>query len=300
MARLSFHRIRLGAASVAVAVVFVGTLVYGVDYYQLDLKDRVTNAKHSDLRPGGKIGVKLGTLGAALFCCLYAYPLRKRWKFFQRFGKTKNWLDFHILFGISAPLIITVHSSFKLQGIAGIAYWIMMAVMASGFIGRYLYSQIPRRLDAAALTLDEVRDLCAVTANEVASQLMFSEEELRPVLAKADLERIEQLPLAPAIVAMVWMDIQRPFQLAALRRRASSSLMETIRTAGGLLPSSNHALEEAVRLVRRQAWLLAKKSFLGRTSQLFQLWHVVHRPFSYSFAVLAVIHITLVLLLGYY
>jgi hypothetical protein len=244
--------------------------------------------------------VKLGLLGATLFCCLYAYPIRKRWKFLQRFGKTKNWLDFHVLFGISAPLIITVHSSFKLQGLAGIAYWLMMAVMASGFIGRYFYAQIPRRLDAAALTLDEVRDLCSSTRSEISRQNIFSEDQLRPVLATSDLERIERLSLLSAIVAMVWMDLCRPFRLAALRRRASTSLMERLKMAGGLLSSSNRELEEAVRLVRRQSWLLAKMSFLGKTNQVFQLWHVVHRPFSYSFAVLAVIHIGLVLLLGYY
>jgi hypothetical protein len=271
-----------------------------VDYYQLELKDRVASDKHAQLRPGGSFGVKLGAMGAVLFCCLYAYPIRKRWKFLQRFGKTKNWLDFHILFGISAPLIITVHSSFKLQGLAGVAYWLMMAVMASGFVGRYLYAQIPRRLDAVALTLDEVRDLCASTRSDITRQHVFSQEELQPVLAVSDLEQMARLSLFPAIGAMIWIDICRPFRLAALRRHSTTSMLEKLRMAGGLLPSSNRALEEAVHLVRRQAWLLAKMSFLGRTNQVFQLWHVVHRPFSYSFAVLAVIHITLVLLLGYY
>jgi hypothetical protein len=29
------------------------------------------------------------------------------------------------------------------------------------------------------------------------------------------------------------------------------------------------------------------------------LWHVVHRPFSYAFAILAIVHISLVLYMGY-
>jgi hypothetical protein len=69
---------------------------------------------------------------------------------------------------------------------------------------------------------------------------------------------------------------------------------------GGLFRSSDVEIENAVRLVRRESWLLAKMAFLGRVQQLFQLWHVVHRPFSYSFAVLAIIHIALVLAMGYY
>ena len=40
--------------------------------------------------------------------------------------------------------------------------------------------------------------------------------------------------------------------------------------------------------------------FLKRIEDVFHLWHVVHRPFSYSFAVLVVAHITVALLLGYY
>jgi hypothetical protein len=291
---------KLMVVSAAIIAVLAGTFAYGLDYYKLELRDRVINAKHSELRPGGTLGVRLGALGAVLFLCLYAYPIRKRSKFLQRFGKTKNWLDFHVLFGISAPLIITLHSSFKLQGLAGVAYWLMISVMASGFVGRYFYAQIPRRLDAAALTLDEVRELCSTTQSEVAKQRVFSERELQSVLAAEELKRIEHMSLMSAVIAMMWIDLQRPFHVAALRRRSSRSFAENLRTVGGLLPSSNQELEEAIRLVRKESWLLAKMAFLGKTSQIFQLWHVVHRPFSYSFAVLAVIHVTLVLLMGYY
>ena len=38
------------------------------------------------------------------------------------------------------------------------AFWIMTAVTASGFIGRYLYAQIPRTLNAAELTIKEIQD----------------------------------------------------------------------------------------------------------------------------------------------
>ena len=44
-----------------------------------------------------------------------------------------------------------------MRGLAGIAYWIMIAVMLSGLVGRYLYSQIPRRINAAELSLQEMQ-----------------------------------------------------------------------------------------------------------------------------------------------
>jgi hypothetical protein len=44
----------------------------------------------------------------------------------------------------------------------------------------------------------------------------------------------------------------------------------------------------------------AKLLFLARTQQVFQMWHVVHRPFSLAFVVLVAVHITVALLFGYY
>lgn len=38
--------------------------------------------------------------------------------------------------------------------------------------------------------------------------------------------------------------------------------------------------------------------FLSKMRQLFKLWHVIHRPFSYSFAALALLHVIVVTVLG--
>ncbi len=54
-----------------------------------------------------------------------------------------------------------------------------------------------------------------------------------------------------------------------------------------------------VAVARRQAGLSKRILFLQRTQQVFNLWHVVHRPFSYAFAILAIVHIGLVLYMGY-
>jgi hypothetical protein len=39
--------------------------------------------------------------------------------------------------------------------------------------------------------------------------------------------------------------------------------------------------------------------FLSRTRESFGLWHVIHRPFSYSFAILAIFQMVVALGLGY-
>ncbi len=53
------------------------------------------------------------------------------------------------------------------------------------------------------------------------------------------------------------------------------------------------------RLARRQSWLTAKICFLDRAGQIFKMWHVVHRPFSYAFLLLLAIHIGMALWMGF-
>jgi hypothetical protein len=72
-----------------------------------------------------------------------------------------------------------------------------------------------------------------------------------------------------------------------------------MQTIGGLLSSSSPEVERVVRLVRRKASFSRRVIFLGHTQRVFHLWHVIHRPFSYAFAVLAVLHIVVVMGLGF-
>src|SRR5579862_9376796 len=152
------HRMRLLLAwMVALAIVLV-IAGYGMDYYTLSSINRPFSPKHDLLKPSGSIGMKLGLFGVLLFFLIYLYPLRKKWGWLGRQGNSRHWLDFHVVLGTTAPLVIALHSSFKFGGIAGMAFWIMTAVTLSGFIGRYLYSQIPRTLNAAELTVKEIQD----------------------------------------------------------------------------------------------------------------------------------------------
>jgi hypothetical protein len=73
-----------------------------------------------------------------------------------------------------------------------------------------------------------------------------------------------------------------------------------IRTFWGLLPSNQANLEKVIDLARQRSWMATKLSFMAKTQQVFHLWHVVHRPFSISFAILAIVHICVALTMGYF
>ncbi|MBI1787325.1 MAG: hypothetical protein HYR60_07215 [Acidobacteria bacterium] len=293
------HRLRLVLAWIAVGGLIAFLAVYGFSYYRLDLPSRAYSSMHPLLRPSGVIGVRLGILGLIMFLLLYLYPLRKHWEWLAQFGQTKHWLDFHVLLGITAPLVITLHSSFKLNGLAGVAYWIMVLVALSGFIGRYLYAQIPRRISTVEMSSKEMEKQMSVWALQLARQSVLTPAEMAPLLALPTRAEVERMTAFRALWTMFEMDVARPFQVARLRRRMLST-WGVIRTGGGLLPSDHAGLEKIIRTVRRHSWLSTKMLFLGRVHEVFHLWHVIHRPFSYSFSILVVVHIGVVMLLGYY
>ena len=59
-------------------------------------------------------------------------------------------------------------------------------------------------------------------------------------------------------------------------------------------------MSQALAAIRKQAALSKDALFLGKVQQMFRLWHVIHRPFSYSLAIMATLHILVVVFLGYF
>lgn len=293
------HRVRLFMGYLIAIALVVGIFVYGFNYYTLNSSERPFSPKHVLLKPSGAIGVKLGMLGLGMFLCIFLYPVRKRWAWLGRQGSSRHWLDNHVLLGLTAPFVIALHAAFKFRGFAGIAFWIMLAVSLSGVIGRYLYGQIPRSLNAAELSLKEVQEIQSKLGAQLAEQKILPQSDLRVVLSLPSAERVQELPTLVALVYMMLLDLSRLFKIATLRRR-HLSLGEQLFTLGGLLKTKNPELEQAVTVAREEASIAKRVLFLSSSQKVFHLWHVVHKPFSYTFALLAIVHIALVVMMGYF
>ena len=111
-------------------------------------------------------------------------------------------------------------------------------------------------------------------------------------------QTVARLPIAIAIVYMMSLDVVRVFRVATLRRSALSGI-ELLTSLGGLFPTTHRELERAIGTAQEEAALSKRILFLSRSEKVFHLWHVVHKPFSYTFAVLAMVHIALVMMMGY-
>lgn len=290
------HRTRLILAWLAALAIVLVIAGYGYDYYMLSAADRPFSPKHDSLRPSGTIGIRLGMFGVFLFFLIYLYPLRKKWNWLGRQGSTRHWLDFHIVLGTLAPMVVAFHAAFKFANVAGLAFWSMLAVTLSGFVGRYLYSQIPRQLNSAELSAAEAKSLEESFRQELAKA--SSAANFGAIFELPSSQEVKDSPAFFVLSKMIAIDLSRPFRISHLRLQIAG--FGSWLTAGfGLLRTRDETLERAIAVARKQASLSKRILFLSRTQQVFRLWHLIHRPFSYAFVVFALIHIGVALYMGY-
>jgi hypothetical protein len=95
---------------------------------------------------GHPFGHALGILGSILMVMAETlYSARKRLSFI-RFGRVRHWLSFHIFTGIVGPALVLMHTGLEFRGLAGLTTLLTVLVVASGFLGRYIYTAVPRTL----------------------------------------------------------------------------------------------------------------------------------------------------------
>jgi hypothetical protein len=129
----------------------------------------------------------------------------------------------------------------------------------------------------------------------LARQNLLQPAALEKLFELPSVDSVERKSMLMALCALLWIDCKRPFRVAKLRRSALGWGGKVL-TWGGLRSSRNAALETVINVAREQAALSKKVLFLSKSQKVFQLWHVVHRPFSYSFALLAIVHIVVAVL----
>ena len=148
----------LAAAFCAMVVGLVLWSFGGLEYYRTPLATRGYMPAHKLLRPSGIIGLPLGVAGAIAMLSTLPYAARKRWRPLARLGRTSKWLEVHIFFGIVGPVLVTLHTAFKFNGVVAVGSWLMMIVWSSGFVGRYLYVRIPKTIRGVELSRQELED----------------------------------------------------------------------------------------------------------------------------------------------
>jgi hypothetical protein len=229
----------------------------------------------ADLNPEYGSGYWLGIIGGVMMLVLLIYPIRKRIKMLKNIGKISFWFRFHMLLGITGPLLVVFHGRFTF-GLAlntKMAMISMLIVFASGFVGRFLYARIHRgytgrKLEMRSL-LDRLHDElgCLVMMGELGQVVRddLAPLEARAVAAGGSFSSGASSILSIGLVSRVTLfnvrrKLNRMVKLSDDRTQSSAERKAIMALAGEIAEASRRA---------------AAFAFYDR---LFRLWHLLHLP----------------------
>lgn len=223
------------------------------------------------------IGHTIGILGFILMLMtetLYSWRKRSRQ---ARWGRMAQWLNFHIFTGIVGPYMVLFHSAWDFKGLAGLTMLLTVLIVLSGFIGRYIYTAVPRSADGVELEAGQLEAQIGATQADLESwmaQEPQAAQALQPFLSG-------ESNAAGAGTALVlersWSDWRERRRWRQARRAMS--------------PEIRQQADRLHLLARRQQVLRRQMASLGMARRMLALWHTVHIPIGMVLFVAAGIHI---------
>lgn len=111
---------------------------------------------------GSGVGAIFGIAGAALMLVPLAYPIVKRIPFVNAritpHVSLQSWMAVHVYAGILGPLMGIIHTGHKFDSWLGITLTaVMLLVVVSGFVGRYLLTYVNQDIKDKLLLLQTAR-----------------------------------------------------------------------------------------------------------------------------------------------
>jgi hypothetical protein len=224
-------------------------------------------ARTSTARGSSAVEHGMGIVGFLLMLVTEsAYSLRKRIHRFT-FGSMRAWMQAHVITGLVGACLVVLHAAGKYQGLAGVLAFLTLILIVSGFIGRYIYTAVPRSSDDAEIGLAELRDRIAVATGRLRKLGV-------EVWSPDDGDRSQ----GPGRVLL------RPW----LRWRQRRAVRRLVSELEGDLESHANDLEE---LLAQRGRLEMQLDALVAGRRLLALWHLFHVPLSVLVFALAFVHI---------
>lgn len=285
---MTFHRISLWILYFITLASVVYVVYEGGGYYALSRVERPHSLLHAVWKPSGSIGHGVGIVGSAMMLILLLYSVRKRLRTMQNAGNIRYWLNYHIWLGVTGPLLVFFHTSFKFGGIVAVSFWSMVGVALSGVLGRYLYLQIPHSLTGQELTARELDEMDRGLQRQLQENYQLNESALQ-IIQRASRSDTGK-PRQGWSNLWYWLvqDLALPLRLRGIRRQ--------LRSAGGLRGAEMH---QVMNVVKRTVKLQRRMAFLSTARALLHHWHLIHRPFAIVMLVIMAVHVAVTMAFGY-
>ncbi len=265
-----------GAASSVVIL----ALIFAIGWYA---------RRNAWLSPASGLGYSLGIIGASMMLILLLYPIRKHVRFMHAWGPLKYWFKFHMVSGVLGPLLVLLHSNFRVGSLnAGVALLSMLLVVASGLVGRFIYRKIHHGLYGSQASLKELKQVLDLQVESV-DQLLRSMPAVR-------LEVDAFVALASHESAGWWRRLGLFLTIGWKRRKVDLHLQHALaaNAGGGHMLSPHPSVTNLIRHVSATLRAAQRYAQFSMYERLFSLWHVVHIPFLCMLVLTALVHVVAV------
>jgi hypothetical protein len=244
---------------------------------------------------GSGTGYLLGLFGGVMLLLLFLYPMRKHWRFMQALGATKYWFALHMLLGIGGPLLILMHSTFRIGSInAGVALTCMLLVAGSGVVGRFIYTRIHHGLYGERARLRDVQAQLESQAKQLHVEI-GSAPQVEAMLKQFEGETLGA-PRGPIGRALSFLTIG--LRARAIRRRCMRQLEPLYREQalrkGWGDDEFSRRMDFARALIDAYVGSIERVAQFSTYERLFSWWHVLHVPFVYMLVLSAIAHVVAV------
>ncbi len=281
------HRLYIGTLTSIVVFVAIFLMYKGLPYYNTPVEERFYHPDHNWFKPSGIFGHGLGIVGTLLILIgVFGYMARKKYRSLARFGRLKHWLEFHIFLCSLGPVMILFHTAFKFGGLVSVSFWSMVAVVASGVIGRFIYIQIPRTIEGRELSLNEIKSMKSNVDDLLSGNVALNANGQEAILQAITLNEhsgSEGHGLS-GIFGQYFEDPKHVRQIREVMRFNNISSGDAARI---------------IKMVRQEMVLNRRIERLQTMRQLFKYWHVAHLPFALIMLIIMVIHVGVTLAFGY-
>lgn len=244
---------------------------------------------------GDDVGYWIGVAGGVMMVLLFSYPLRKRFRFTQRWGKAKWWFLVHMLLGVGGPILILVHSTFQVRSLnASAAFYSMIIVALSGVVGRFIYSRVNRGLHGEQSDFRELQQRAGLHQREAHSRLAFAPAVEQRLKAFGEREMTARPDFLACLRRVFWLPIKQwwTFQICVKELREP---LNRLAARGGWDEKSLAKRQKLARkLVRRYLNAAVRVAQFTAYERLFSLWHVAHIPFVYLLVISSIVHVVAV------
>lgn len=284
----SLHRIYIIVYLVVGAGVTLFLAINGWQYYNTPLEERFFQSQYTLLKPGGAWGHGFGIIGSLMMITGVAiYMIRKRVRKFFNIGFLKHWLELHIFLCTVGPILILYHTAFKFGGIVAVSFWSMVAVVASGIAGRFIYIQIPRTIQGKELGVSELNDINDDLTHRLRSEYSINGNILSRLEKHSQTDKYRGVGFGTSFAMM----IQDYFGTHSVLRKIKRELRN--------LNLRSEREKEILRISKSKLILSRRIGMLRTTQKLFRYWHIVHLPFAITMFVIMFIHIAVTIIFGY-